>query len=265
MPELPEVEMICRMLRERILNQKVISVNVLLPRIIREGDLNTIVGSVFTRVYRQGKFICFDLDNELKMYAHLRMTGTFLWQDDLPKKPSHVRVEIEFEKGTLLYRDIRTLGGIWIAENGKPPWKKMGVDPFDDEFTSERLSEMFDKRKIAVKQALLDQSLVAGLGNIYSSEALFKANIHPGRTAGSLDINEITRLRDAIKEILTAAIEAKGTTFRDFQLSDGKEGGFQDFLSVYRKEGLLCSRCGTQIERIVQAQRSTYFCPKCQG
>lgn len=264
MPELPEVEAICRMLRERLSGQKVIDVNVFLPRIIRQGDAIELIGQSFRGVYRRGKYICFDLNGSLKMYAHLRMTGAFLWKDDLEKPATHIRLEIDLENGCLQYRDVRTFGGIWILRDDAKPWKKLGLDPFDPKFTAQEFYKRLKSRKITVKQAILDQTLLAGLGNIYSSEALFAAAIHPARKSSSLKKNEVIRLREAIVEILSAAIDANGTTFRDFRLSNGREGSFQQFLKVYTRKDQPCRLCRSKIKRVVIAQRSTYFCPKCQ-
>ncbi len=264
MPELPEVESICRMLRARIVGRTVSAVNVSLPRIIRRGRLSDIVGFKIERVFRRGKFICFNLSGGLMMFAHLRMTGTFLWRDDLTERPSHLRAEVEFGDHCLFYRDIRTLGGIWVAKDGFTPWKRLGIDPFDAGFSARELQSRFQGRRIAVKQALLDQSIVAGIGNIYASEALFEAGIHPARTAGSLGLQELKRLRNAMIDILSAAVESGGTTFRDFRLSDGRDGAFQDFLKIYAKEGEPCPGCSGLIKRLVQGGRSTYYCPGCQ-
>ncbi len=264
MPELPEVESICRMLRDRICGRMVSDIEVMLPRIIRRGRLEDIIGSKINSVFRRGKFICFEMDNNLRMFAHLRMTGTFLWRNDLTSTPSHVRVEIKLDNGCLLYRDVRTLGGIWVVKDGYTPWKRLGIDPLDGGFTPEELQLRLHDRRIAIKQALLDQSLIAGIGNIYASEVLWNAGIHPTRSAATLNIEETTRLRNSIVEILSSSLASGGTTFRDFQLSDGRDGAFQDLLKVYAKEGLPCLKCRSAIRRIVQAQRSTYFCSVCQ-
>ena len=252
------------MIQNRIINKSVLGVEVSLPRIIRRGNLPDLTGRCFTEIYRQGKFICFNLDNNLKMYAHLRMTGTFLWDRDIAEKPSHIRAEIRFKDGCLLYRDIRTLGGIWLSNDGWVPWKKLGLDPLSDEFTTEALEKDLANRRISIKQALLDQSIVAGIGNIYASEVLFTAGVNPLHAANSLSTNDIANLREAVKTILIAAIDAGGTTFRDFKLSDGRDGEFQNFLKVYGKDEKPCEKCHTLIRRIVQGQRSTYYCPKCQ-
>ncbi|NQU05478.1 MAG: bifunctional DNA-formamidopyrimidine glycosylase/DNA-(apurinic or apyrimidinic site) lyase [Calditrichaeota bacterium] len=264
MPELPEVENICRMLREKLVGHEVTDVTVHLPRVIRNGDINTLVGASFKNIYRCGKYICFDMDNGLMMYSHFRMTGTFLWKNDLAKTPTHIRVEFELENGTLLFRDIRTFGGIWIKSDGSLPWKKLGIDPFDQEFTVTELQARLGKRKQPIKQVILDQALIAGLGNIYASEVLFEACIHPLRHSNKLKKTEIKKLHDAIIKVLSAAINAGGTTFRDFQLSNGKSGAFQQFLQVYARKDKSCRICGKPIEKIVLGQRSTYFCSECQ-
>jgi formamidopyrimidine-DNA glycosylase len=252
------------MLREKLIGHEVTGVTVHLPRIIRSGDTNTLIGVSFKQIYRRGKYICFDLDNGLMMYSHLRMTGTFLWKYDLAETPTHIRVEFELENGTLLFRDIRTFGGIWIMNDGALPWKKLGIDPFDKEFTATELQARLGKRKLPVKQAILDQTLIAGLGNIYASEVLFASGINPLRPSNSLKKSEIKRLYDAILKVLSAAINAGGTTFRDFQLSNGKSGAFQQFLNVYARQNKTCRICGNPVEKIILGQRSTYFCPECQ-
>jgi len=242
----------------------VIDVTVILSRIIRQGNASDLIGCSFNRIYRKGKYICFDLDDGLKVYSHLRMTGTFLWKSDLEKDATHVGLEIELENGCLLYRDIRTFGGLWITKDGSKPWKKLGIDPFDSKFTPEELYRRLKSRNILIKKAILNQEILAGLGNIYSSEVLFTAGIHPLRRSSTLKSEEVFKLRDAIVEILSSAIEASGTTFRDFQLSNGRNGSFQQFLKVYARKDKPCRSCGSSIEREVIAQRSTYFCPKCQ-
>ncbi|MFC2150702.1 DNA-formamidopyrimidine glycosylase [Calditrichota bacterium] len=264
MPELPEVESICRMLDARITGKVVQDVEVLLQRIIRAGKLDEIKGAKFTAVERRGKYIIFKLDRDLQMYSHLRMTGTFLWKLHKEEAPPHTRASIKFEDGILYFRDIRTFGGIWIYHNGELPWKELGKDPFDKGFTTNYLKECFNNRKSPIKVTLLDQSLIAGIGNIYASEILFRSKIDPHRASNEIEIKELSRIRKATISILSDAIDSGGTTFRDFQLSDGKEGAFRDFLKVYNKSGEPCTMCKTTIVKFTQAQRSTYYCPNCQ-
>ena len=264
MPELPEVESLRRMLARRVVGRKILRTRTLLPRIVRQGRLGNLVGRTFTSVARYGKFLCFDTDDRLKLFVHLRMTGGLLWEGDLDGIPSHIRAVICFDDDRLLYRDVRTLGGLWVSRNGAAPWKRLGIDPFDPAFTPEELKQLFSVRRLPVKLALLDQTLIAGIGNIYASEILFAAGIDPRRPVSSLSGDELVGLHDAVGRILNAAIEFQGTTFRDFRLSDGRQGRFRNLLNVYGRGGEHCRRCDGIIERITQAQRSTCFCPSCQ-
>jgi len=264
MPELPEVEIIRRMLDKTVTGKTVTWTEVPLQRIIRRGDLSDLVGGKVVNVKRQGKFLCLEIDTDLRVYVHFRMSGTFHWQDGEDAYPFHVRAVIGFNEGRLLYRDPRTLGGLWIDTTGEPPWRKMGIDALDPVLNQARMKDLFFKRRKSIKEALLDQGLIAGIGNIYASEMLFDSNIDPRRPANELSLNELDKLLNSISRILNAAIDSCGTTFRDFRLSDGREGSFQRFLKVYGKKGESCSVCGNTIERIVQAQRSTFFCSCCQ-
>lgn len=265
MPELPEVEAIRCMLSERVEGRRIIKTEVLLERIIRQGSLSALEGQVIRKVERIGKFLCFRTNSELQIYCHMRMSGTLRWEAEVAEYEKHVRAVIRFEDGCLIYNDPRTLGGFWISGNDKPPWRKMGLDPFDLKLTAEYLLLRLKKRRTPIKTALLDQGIIAGIGNIYASESLFDARIDPRRPAQGLALPELGQVISSVRRILQASIKASGTTFRDFRLSDGQKGRFSVFLKVYGKAGETCKTCGTVIERTVQAQRSTFFCPKCQA
>jgi len=264
MPELPEVESIRRELIGVVTDKRILHVEVLRPSFIRLGSLYTIVGSRIVNLRRRGKYLIFDTETDLKFYVHLRMTGTILWQKRYGSPTTHVRAVIKLLGGKLLFRDVRALGGIWVSNSGEPPWNKMGVEALSEELNAGYLLQAFAKRRAPIKSLLLDQGVIAGIGNIYASEALFKSSIHPLRPANGLNKDEIDRLITAVQEILNAAIKAAGTTFRDFKLSDGKKGGFARFLKVYGKKDELCSICNSAIISMVIAQRNTYYCPKCQ-
>jgi len=264
MPELPEVESIRRELYNKVINQKILSVEVFRPSFIRSGTLSTAVNCKITDLRRRGKYLIIDTESELKLYIHLRMTGIILWQTNIDESITHVRAQINLLDGVLLFRDIRALGGIWVADDGMPPWGKMGVEALSGDLNEEFLQKAFSNRKSAIKSALLDQGIIAGIGNIYASEALFKSNIHPLKPSNSLTAKEINAVIISVKEILKASIDSAGTTFRDFKLSDGKKGGFSRFLKVYGKKDEPCSVCNTSIQSMVIAQRNTYFCPNCQ-
>lgn len=266
MPELPEVETISRLLQTTIVNQEVTDVEVLHPAIIRSGDLRNLTGWTITRVQRQGKYLVFNTDSKLCLFTHFGMSGLYLWQNDIDSEPTHVRAVIRFEKGNLLYNDVRRLKGIWVSENGKPPWHNLGMDALDENLTVSFLGESFSKTSRPIKNVLLDQSIIAGIGNIYASEILFHAGINPFRKTNTLSVQEVDVLRSSIKSVLLKAIEAGGTTLRDYKLSDGRDGEFQRLLKVYGKENESCPRCGSLIKRIVITQRATYLCgnPDCQ-
>lgn len=264
MPELPEVESIRRMLLEKVIGKVIIGSETGLPRIIKQGELNSLIGRCFTGIERYGKYLRFTTDTDLTLYSHFRMTGTFLWLGLKEKEPTHIRARILFSDGEMQYRDTRTLGGLWITEDGQRPWKQLGPDPFSQECSAETLKKLLSGRSIPIKVALLDQAVIAGIGNIYASEALFASGIHPAQKADSLSVEELNRIIESARIILQSSIDSGGTTFRDFRLSDGKEGAFKAFLKVYGKAGEKCDVCGYNIKRIVQAQRSTFFCPVCQ-
>ncbi len=264
MPELPEVESIRRELFDKVVNKKVVSVEVYRSNFIRSGLLSAAVGHEIIDLRRRGKYIIIDTDSELKLYIHLRMTGIILWQKLDEKVHEYVRAEIKLKNGKLSFKDVRALGGIWVSSDGNPPWGKMGVEALSDNLNTGYLKKACSKRKSSIKNLLLDQGIIAGIGNIYASEVLFKSKIHPLVAANSLSTKEIDNIIKFTKETLTASINSAGTTFRDFKLSDGKKGGFKEFLNVYGKKNEPCTKCSTIIETVVIAQRSTFYCPNCQ-
>jgi len=265
MPELPEVEAICRELRPKLTGQKVASISISLPRIIRQGDPTTLLETTILSVERYGKHIDIRLDMGISLFVHLRMTGQLLWEPADSRIDRFVRAIFYFGSGRLVYRDVRTLGGFWISPSTKPPWKKLGPDPFSPAFTTSYLEKALSKKSVSIKTILLDQSLIAGIGNIYASEILFYSGIRPDRSGNSLSDTELNAIITNSRLVLQSAIDSKGTTFRDFRLSDGKEGEFAEFLQVYGHENSPCRKCNNSIIRIPQNGRSTYYCPKCQS
>ena len=264
MPELPEVEAIRRSIVRRILQVPIKSVDVHLDRIIRAGDVTSLCGRRFTSIERRGKYLVMTLDDSRNLFVHFRMSGTLIWQKESEPLPAHARSVFNFDGGRWVYVALRTLGGFHLLGYGETPWKELGIDAIDKGLTVEYLEGRLNRIKSSIKVALLNQSILAGVGNIYASESLFRARIMPDRPANSLDHPELERLIRHLQELLSEAIESSGTTFRDFKLSDGREGEFKRFLNVYGREGEPCRRCGETIQRIVQAQRSTFFCPGCQ-
>lgn len=292
MPELPEVETIVRRLARRLPGRTIVRADVRRPNVVRgsprvlERDLE---GATIESVRRRGKFLLFRLADGRVWWSHLRMTGQ--WRVERPRRATsprsgrdrvareraaamddpYARAVFDLDDGSrLTFVDVRTLGEMQVltARGWARREATMGVEPLSPAFTPELLSDLLDRSGRAVKEFLLDQSKVAGIGNIYASEALWRARISPRRRARNVGPVRARALRGAIVEVLREAIRKAGTTLgetsQDYVDSDGVPGGFQEFLAVYDREGEPCRRCGTPIRRIVQAQRSTYYCPTCQ-
>jgi formamidopyrimidine-DNA glycosylase len=224
-------------------------------------------GAVVQRVARFGKYLDWELSDERHLLMHLRMTGALLF--DPPAEPPHTRVRFELDGGhRLAYVDPRRFGTghLLYGDAARDAYiaARLGVEPFTPEFTAAHLREQARGRSAPIKSFILDQRRIAGVGNIYADEALFRAGIHPLREAGRLTAPQWERLRDAIEEALAAGIEAKGASIDDFRHVDGARGSFQDQFLVHRREGEPCPDCGGTIEKIVVGGRGTYFCPHCQ-
>jgi formamidopyrimidine-DNA glycosylase len=263
MPELPEVQTIVNGLRKKVLGKQISE--------ILEHRKNTVVwhaecvdfGKIVS-IDRRGKYIIIHLSNNLKLIVHLRMTGKLIFESDLSKISLYARAEIVFEDNTkLIFDDVRTFGKIEVMEESEMNFSisKLGVEPLEKEFNSEYLEDKINRRVAPIKNILLDQSVIAGIGNIYASEILFRAKIDPTKRGNELNKKEIAKIVLHTKAILTEAIKCNGTTISDYRSVEDKTGDFQNFLQVYGKE--YCE-CGSKISRIKQAGRSTFFCNKCQ-
>jgi formamidopyrimidine-DNA glycosylase len=275
MPELPEVQSIINSLRQghdgtpSIIGQTITYAHVYWDRSIAEPDPYTfthlIPGRVVKDIQRRGKFVHILLDQG-HLLMHLRMSGDLLMeaiapQDDPQRQRKHDRVIIEFSSGWhLVFIDPRKFGQIWLTDQPENQFKHLGPEPFDPELTPDRLFSLLSRSKKKIKPLLLDQSFLAGLGNIYTDESLFLAKIHPMRKANELNLQEVERLLLAIRQLLEQAIIRNGTSI-DWVYRGGTN---QNHLNVYQKDGSACSECGTLIERTVIGQRGTHFCPVCQ-
>ncbi len=271
MPELPEVETIRRQLAPHLEGRTIVEVEILDPRWTRPLDPRVVQdglrGRVVERVGRSGKYLVWAVTGERYLLIHLRMTGALLF--DAPAEPLHTRVRFELDGGhRLLYVDPRRFGtghlmrddaarALYFAE-------RIGIEPMTPEFTAEHLRGMTRGRRAPIKSFVLDQRRIAGVGNIYADEALFRARIHPLRAAGTLNRSQLEALRTGIEAALQAGIEAKGATIDDFRHVDGARGSFQDQFLVHRREGEPCPRCGTTIRKLVVGGRGTYVCERCQ-
>ena len=275
MPELPEVETIRRQLAPHLEGRVLKSLQVLDQRWCDPAAPEELDDAVRSRkiesMGRRGKYFVVGLEDDVHLVMHLRMTGNLLLveeADDVPERP-HLRARMALEGGRrLLFTDQRRFGtGVVLL--GTPAVEeyfasRLGVEPLSPDFTADALRDLAAGRRAPVKAFLLTQERVAGVGNIYADEALFRARIHPLRPVGTLKRPQLSALRDAVVASLEAGIDARGATIDNFRHADGARGAFQDRFQVHRHEGEPCPRCGTRIRKIRAAGRGTYFCPKCQ-
>lgn len=285
MPELPEVETIAKGLQKVLVEKRIKDVRAVFPGIVRQ-NFNLFKKAIIQKrvkgVRRRGKYLLIDLSGGKTILAHLGMTGNFLFirSADLPHKPSgRPWSESEFEDKhdhlifrfygsdeQLRYNDLRKFGKLKVfntaGEKDVIELKKLGPEALEIKFSE--FIEIFRRRKGKIKSALLNQRIIAGLGNIYADESLFEAKIHPVQKAELLSENKLRGLHKAIRKILHKAIKAGGSSIENYLNIDGKIGGFQLQHKVYGKEEESCKRCRTKIKRIKINQRSSYFCPRCQ-
>src|SRR3982751_785382 len=267
MPELPEVETVRASLEQRLVGQRFEDVEILDSRLTRPLDPAEVAaelqGERVAAVDRRGKYLIVRFESGRALLVHLRMTGGFLLQPG-----THERAVLELDDGPrVAYRDVRRFGTWLLLEphEGDPYIaSKLGDEPFDALFTVARLGERLEKRRAPIKAALLDQRTLAGMGNIYVDEALWRARIHPLRAAESLDRNDLRRLHRGVRSALEAGIARQGSTLRDYVLPDGGSGSMQHEFKVYGRGGEPCDRCGTPITKTRVAGRGTWFCPACQ-
>ncbi|MBD3165799.1 bifunctional DNA-formamidopyrimidine glycosylase/DNA-(apurinic or apyrimidinic site) lyase [bacterium] len=271
MPELPEVETIVRSLRPFVEGQTVKRLELLHPRIYRHSNpdvlRNAVEGREIERLTRRGKYILFHTGKGRggALVAHLRMSGRLLI-GEVPDDHPHLRARFQFDDGNRLhFIDARTFGTLFTNGSDAPDgFRTLGVEPLSSSFTARRMAALFHGRRAGVKVLLLRQDLIAGIGNIYASEALWLARIHPLTPGGQPAFAEIKRLHRELRRVLRRAIEQMGTTFSDYRRPDGEPGEFGNELLVYGRAGQPCPRCNTSIERVFHHGRSSFFCPHCQ-
>ena len=263
MPELPEVQTIINGLTQKVLGKEIKKIIELRLGTVIWQNPNTNLGNV-NFISRRGKYILIQTSNDYKVVIHLRMTGKLIFETDLTKTSDHARAEIIFNDNTkLIFNDVRTFGKIQIFKDNEEikAFQKLGLEPLSDEFNARYLKNKLKNRKAPVKNILLDQRVIAGLGNIYVAEILFRSKIDPRIPGNRLKKKQLESIVFETKKVLQEAIKQNGTTISDYRSVEDKTGEFQNFLKVYRKE--YCE-CGHQIKKIKQAGRSTYFCPVCQ-
>ena len=256
MPELPEVEAALEVLRTRARGRTIVRMRVLHPalrRRIKPAQLRALVGARIGRVERRGKHQLLHLDDGRILHAHFRMNGDWMLAETGAELPRFARAVLDFDDGSaLVFVDSRALGTIDVHPAGVELDLGLGPDAADPEWTAEQLAAALAPRRGPIKPALLDQRLVAGLGNIYAAESLWRARISPFAPCNTLSGAEVSALRKAIDAVI---VRATGSRYTDADTVA---------LDVYDREGLPCRRCRTTIERVVQAGRSTYYCPHCQ-
>ena len=271
MPELPEVETIVRSLKfggitgESILNRQIKSADLFWQRTLafsdaQEGFLPWLRSRTILDVSRRGKFIVMQISSKY-LLIHLRMSGDLNLVDAQLPLGKHVRFSLDFTDGKrLVFSDTRKFGRIWLVDDADIILKNLGVEPLSETLTADWLIEKFQKTNRMIKPVLLDQTLIAGLGNIYTDEALFQAGIHPQRRCKTISRAEARNLVTAIQSVLQEGIRTNGASI-DWVY---RGGNFQNHFRVYQKTGQPCSICGTIIEKITVGQRGTHYCPVCQ-
>ncbi|MFZ5814562.1 MAG: bifunctional DNA-formamidopyrimidine glycosylase/DNA-(apurinic or apyrimidinic site) lyase [Bacillota bacterium] len=272
MPELPEVETVRRTLYDKVVGRRIERVEILTPRQVYHPDPRTFTaeleGARFTAIDRRGKWLLFRL-GPVTLVGHLRMSGHLYVCDPTRPREKHLHLIFHLDNGTeLRYEDQRKFGGFHLlgprGEGMPKGLAALGPEPLSDQFSPAVLAAGLSGRRTPIKAALLNQAIVAGLGNIYVDEALFCARIHPERQAASLTGGEVERLYGCIRSVLERAVEKRGTTFSLYFDGEGAEGDMYDELQVFDRTGQPCPACGTPIIKLAVAQRGTHICPACQ-
>ena len=259
MPELPEVETLCRQLQEVVSGKIIFSLRILDNKL---GEFQQVAGQTVNAPYRNGKGITLPLDNGKALRLHLRMTGRLLWQDDRPTpEPAHTRFVMTFKQGRLILIDPRRFATLSLTDN--TPLPQAFVDPLT-QFPARLLWESVQGRGLPIKSFLLDQRAVSGIGNIYACEILHRASIDPWRPTRDLSLAEWKRLAKMAKTVLLKAIDCRGTSVSDWRDLLGQQGEYQHFLQVYGRAGKPCPRCSGAVKRVKLGGRGTFFCPDCQ-
>jgi len=281
MPELPEVETIKRFLEQTILDSQIQRVEIFKDRLF-VGDPDLIVNERIKSIYRRAKLLFISLSKSKHLMIHLKMTGQIVWMPnkqsdekrlfghpmpsllvDLPSKYTHIIITLN--TGILYYNDQRQFGWIKVVDDIGKETAKYGPEPFSSAFSEQYLNEIFSNTSRQIKTVLLDQRKIAGLGNIYTNDALYLANINPLRKANILSSVEIKKLRKSIIKVLTHGIKHQGSSQKNYIIPDGRRGKYQEHFKVYQQVGQKCNKCKkAEIVKIKQGGRSTFFCPQCQ-
>lgn len=272
MPELPEVETVRQTLLEYLPGLTITDVAIHLPRIIKHPEpaqfVHELVGQAFNGIERRGKYLKFIMSGGQTLVIHLRMTGQLRYSASDVPLPRHTHVIFSLCNGMeLRYTDIRQFGTMYLASHEQidnlSGMHRLGWEPLSG-FPLADFAGMLKNRKARIKSLLLNQHVIAGIGNIYADEALFLAGIHPARLANSLTEVQVQRLHQAIVQVLSKGVQMRGTSFSDYVDGLGRSGSFQHQLAVYGRQGTACPHCGTEIVREKLSGRSCHYCPLCQ-
>ena len=273
MPELPEVETVRARLAPKLTGRRFARVDISDPRLTRPFEPHAVAaeleGETVASVERRGKYLVVRFESGRSLLIHLRMTGSFLHaRGGTLEDDPHRRAVVRLDDGSdVAYRDVRRFGTWLIVESDElEPYlaTRLGGEPLERGFTARRLAGRLQGRRAPIKAALLDQRAIAGMGNVYADEALWRACVHPRRPAGDLTPEEIVQVTKGVKEALRAGIARQGATLRDYSTPDGASGRMQHEFKVYGREGEPCDRCGTPIEKTRLVGRGTWYCPHCQ-
>lgn len=273
MPELPEIETIRLDLEEKVKGKKVKEVIIkngkCLKEITEEEFIKGVKGKVFSQFRRRGKFLIVELDSKDNLIIHLRMTGILIYSEG-KKESNYTRIIFIFEDNSqLAFNDMRGFGNVWLLPDREfqriPSLYLLGSEPLEKDFTLEKFKSILKRKKKKIKILLMDQRSIAGIGNIYSQEALFRARIHPEKLSNHLFDKEIENLYNSLKGVLQEALSHRGSSVDTYVDLEGKKGKYEQYLKVYGRKGKKCFRCGEIIKKINLGGRGTYFCPHCQS
>ena len=271
MPELPEVETVKEKLKPRLINRKIVDVSVYWPNVIANMPVvdfeNNLKNQVFIDIKRRGKWLVFEL-TDYHLLVHLRMEGKFFFKNSSDEKSKHEHVIFRLEDTELRFHDVRKFGKMYLL--GKEdllsikPLSELGLEPVDDNLTVDYLNDKYKRKNLPIKEVLLDQRIIAGIGNIYADEILFLSHINPYCKAKDLNSVELRSIIDNTRSVLRDATLAGGTTIRSYVSLDNKKGQFQNYLMVHGRINLPCKVCGTPIIKEFIGGRGTYYCTSCQ-
>lgn len=269
MPELPEVETTVRALRRPLIGQTITAVRNTWPRHIATPTLPEmqmrIANQRIEAISRRAKYLVFHLSEGETLVIHLKMTGHLFVTSAETPVDKHTHTIFSLASGQeLRFKDMRKFGRVYLVDDPQELFGMLGPEPLAEAFTVEQLQERLNGRTRNLKPLLLDQTFIAGVGNIYADEALFYAGLHPKRNADTLTIDNIKSLHAAIQKVLQLGIDREGASISNYIKPDGSKGDMQNAVAVFRRTGMPCHRCGSPIHRIVLGGRSTHFCPNCQ-